>query len=462
MQNYYEKLQQVKRRFNWTYLLLVPYLVIGLVPWLKYRLPFRLLLPLPILWLFLNFKSIKAKLLPRESETLFYRWAFLLGTVFLLKFFFGLFHGKLFIPTTSEMVDVFFNFLVLCILHVTVNTGHIKELKFIVLVCLFSLILSAIVSVRGFEDIEGGSRLLTAASAEETDLSEIAFAMYKGIGSYGSIYGLGLLIAPLILLFGSVRFYMKVAFLFLIGLFFIASIRAAFSILVFAIAAGIVVAALRLIKLRGALFHSIMGVGLFVIILATSTPTAFKFLSPLLDTLSTLTEDPNYQFRIQSTKDAIYGNTDPTNYATYRPALYWNSLDVFLTAPLTGYRGFSEPDAFKNIIGGHSFVFDTLGGYGLLGSSIYLAFYVFYFKYIKRLIAQTGYDRFKGVLLAFFYPFMLVGFLNPLWGYQIFVDFLLILPGLLFFAEPRLPRRQGWMGEQPVPLLNKPNATNRN
>jgi hypothetical protein len=352
------------------------------------------------------------------------------------------------------MVDLFFNFLVLCIIHVAVNTGQIKELKLIVLVCLFSLILAAIISIRGFSEMEGAARLLTAASSEETDLHEVAFAMEKGIGSYGTIYGLGLLIAPLILLLGSVRFYMKLAIILMVGIFFIASIRAAFSILVFAIAAGIVVAGLRLIKLKGALFHSIIGVGLFVIILAISTPTVFKFLSPVLDTLSTLTEDPNYQFRIQSLKDAIYGNTDPTNYATYRPALYWNSLDVFLTAPLTGYRGFSDPGDFRNIIGGHSFVFDTLGGYGLLGSAIYLAFYVYYFKYIRRLIFITGYARFTGVLLAFFYPFLLVGFLNPLWGYQIFVDFLLIMPGLFFFAEPRFPQKQGWMGQQPISSPN--------
>lgn len=461
MQNYYEKAQQIKRKLNWTYLLLVPYLVIGLVPWLKYRLPFRFLLPLPMLWLVLNLRSIKTKLLPNVSVNFFYKWTLFLGIVFLLKFLYGLIHGQLIIPTTADMVDLFFNFLVFCILHVSVNNGHIKELKFVVLVCLASLVLAAVVSIRGFDEIEGGARILTAASSEDVNMNDIVFAMQKGIGSYGTIYSLGLLLAPLILLLRSVSLLLKLAILVMMVLFFIASLRAAFSILMFAISFGIIVVILRILKIRGILFHTFVGIALFVIILSTSTPTAFRFIDPALDSLSMLTEDHNYQFRIQSMKEAINGNTDPANYASYRPALYWNSIDVFLTAPLTGYKGFSEPEDFRNILGGHSFVFDALGGYGLLGASIYLAFYVFYFKYIRRLIIETGYTRFAGVLLAFFYPFLLVGFLNPLWGYQIFVDFLLILPGLFFFAEPRFPRRPSWMGQQASTAVKLPVVTSR-
>jgi hypothetical protein len=443
---------QKNKSFSWSYFLLIPFLVIGLVPWLKFRIPFRLVLLLPLLWVLFNFKTMKAKLLPRESEFVFYKWLFFFLITVFMRFLYGLIHGEFFFPGTAEGVDSFFIILVFFILHSSVNTGRLKELRTIVLVVLGSLTIFSIMAINGLEVVEGGARAITAASGEYTDIKEVFAALSEGVGGFGNIYGIGLLIVPLIVMLFSVKILMRVFLLFGVALLLMATIKAGFSILMMGIGFSLVALLLYFMKIRGLPFTIIIGILIICIVFVASTPSCLRFILPVLDKISELTLDNNYLFRVKALSDFIQG--DDNSYAFLRSQLYWDSIGIFFTAPLTGYYGFSDIHEFSTNIGAHSHIFDVLGSYGLLGFFVEVAMYFYYFKYVKIMMATCGYERYYGIIGIFFSSYVLIAFLNPVGGYPMFTDFLLILPGIVFFAEPRFPRRQVGMEKYPIPLPN--------
>ncbi len=173
---------------------------------------------------------------------------------------------------------------------------------------------------------------------------------------------------------------------------------------------------------------------LFVLIAILFRTTVAAIMSSLGEYLgnSTMTDKINAIFL---GKDAIEGFDDN------RGELYMLSIKAFLNNPLFGnfFTG-------RNLTGGHSFILDNLGNFGLIGGGVMLFMYRGIFRtFVKPLKDQAGYCF---VLWAFIQPFILSTINTGMW----LDNLCLFTPIILCFIYGRdiyLSR----VDEKPTPLV---------
>jgi hypothetical protein len=427
------------RRFDWSYLLLYPYMAAAFIPWVKYHVQFRFVLPLMFGWALFAFFSRRQLLFPRKGTLQLLATLFFLTmshTLSLLYLPFGYSDGMDYVAFVDLVMVVF----PLIVLHLSICNGRLRELRSLVLFCFICLAISSGMNFFGESVVEGGSRTLTGAMAETTDLKEMSAALEAGIGGFGYIYGLALLVFPVVFCIKFMTRPMKLFFIFFAMLVLATVYQVGYSICIIGVAVAGLMCLIALV--RGSL-GAMKLIGVIVVsalVSVVANPRVMSFLLNPLQRLGDRVGKEEYQLRLNSVADAVAGN-DKT-YAVIRSELYWTSWRTFLDHPLFGMGHYDYERSVRESdnIGGHSLMFDMMGHYGLFGLSIFLLFFFFYARYLRVLSFTTLGVQWWPAYYIFLFSASSIAVVNPLGGYMVYSDFLLIIPALtLFFRQQVVP-----------------------
>ncbi len=430
--------QPKNKQFDWSYLLLLPFLAITWIPILALYWRMRYTYILAIVWLIIATLQRRQVRLPQKGiSSLIGAMSFLimyssLGVVYNL-FGIGL------ALTFESVAGLLQTFVPLAIFHLSLCNGRQRELRLLVFYCFGCLIVGAIMTYLGEYEIVGGSRALTGSTNDAHD------AYMLGVGAYGFVYGTGLLVVPLLYVLTFMPLRLKILFSALIVVILIAVFRAGYSILIISMAMACTLYVVAKLGFRKRRFN-LMGFSMVaMLVMATAVPTILSFMSEPIRKMRDLTTNAEYQNRIVSVADAVSG-ADGT-YTEMRASLYWNSWRVFLKYPLFGGGTGDTRRPALDVVGGHSTIFDTLGFYGLFGMTIYLLFFMFHYRYLRVMSdIVLGYQWWPSYTI-FLFSAVAVMFINPLSGPPLLYNLCLFIPTLpLLFKN--MQRR---VGHQIVP-----------
>jgi len=426
-----------RQAIDWANILLVlPYLLLTLVPYFKLRFRFILALPFVALWLFRNI--ILNKRCFFSHHFLVFSSAFVAFLSLRLTMY-SIIDGTLsfYVLFVSNCLSVFPIFMMYylyrnnCILE-------IKILAMIVIICMAS----GAISSMGVDMAE--ARVLASVAKDydmEIDRLEL---MNKSVATYGSVYGMGLIVVAIF--YGWKKFAIKtrVFMTFIMLLFGYGIVRAAYSTAVVATIAGMMFASIALvIRCRAKLLRRICFSICFLLVMITAFPQVLGFLSEPIRGLARQIETYEYSMRLESIADAFSGYKD--SYAAARSGLYWLSFDTFLQHPIIGkyiYRFlFNESGAFvvHDYIGGHSLFFDTLGQLGLFGFSLLALSAWSYRRYLHDFYVHTYNPEGEISCACAYYALLLASCLNPTITPEIMLAFVFVVPALpLFYRKTYL------------------------
>lgn len=424
-------------RFDWSYLLLAPYLAVSNIPWLGYRIRTRYVFLVALVWVIVSLMRRRHVRLPKTGAY------YLLGTFLFLLLYGGIgFLYLIFGHGEGISYDQITGLVTIClsltVFHLSVCNGRLRELRLVVFFCLLCMVITAIMTFTGESVIEGGSKVLTGAGAESVDPTEIMAAMEAGIGSYGFIYGIGLLVFPILYCISYMRLMTKLLFVMLAMLFLLTVYKAGYAILLIGMLLACATYCIAMFHVRLAILRSFgfILVAAFVTVLAN--PTVLSFLRNPIQGLCDLTNSQEYQLRISSVADMVEGKTD--TYAMFRSNLYWQSWETFLEYPLFGIGKYDfKSTELMYKIGGHSTIFDTLGSTGIFGLSMFLLFFVCHYRYMRVINSVALGDKWFPAYFLFIFPFLAIAFVNPLEGNIIFSDIVLFIPSMVVFFRSQRP-----------------------
>ncbi len=441
-------------RFDWSYLLLLPYLVASYIPWVGQRVRFRYYALFTILWFGLALVRQRNVHLPKRGLASL-AWAVLLFTTYDLL-------GLLFLPfghgngvTITDVFDIVRLFVPLGILHYSVRNGRLRELGMLVILVLMCLACTAVITWSIGTEVENASRMLTGKSSEyNANWMDVDYALKNGVGQFAHVYGFGLLALPLMYCSKYMSLWAKVLCRIVATIFLLSAYFASYFILILAILTGFGVW-LALASSGSSKRRWVKTVGTLFVVLAITVminPSIFRGAVPTLLAVRDMTENKEYRMKITAVIDAVSGSSD--SYCFYRKDLYERSWNAFLENPLVGFgvwdyiRAIESSDIEKaESVGGHSQVLDTLGRSGLFGFSIFILGFVFLFRYLRAISSQFLGFRWWPTLYIFMFQAILVSFLNPLRGYTVYTDLLLLIPGMAcLFKESAAEARRNSTG----------------
>lgn len=419
---------RIKAKLDWSYLLLCPFVALINIPIMAVYFKMRYAFVLLVVWVFFAiFKRRQVHLPQRGRNNLIAATALLclytcLGSIY---GFFGI--GANLTPyyVVAGLIQVL---IPLTVFHLSICNGRQRELQLLVLYCFFCIAVGAVMTYFGEVEVEGGSR----AIAGSTD--DAQYAVSVGIGSYGFVYGIGLLAIPLLHGMTFMRVQQKVIFGALITVILLAVYAASYTFLLIAMAlAGALYLAARADLKRRTM--NLMGIILIVsLVTAVAAPKTLSFMGEPILALSDLTGNKLYKSRMVSVAEAMSG--DVGTYADERSSLYWDSLRVFLKYPMFGGGSGENRRPAPDVVGGHSVIFDTLGSYGLFGFTIYVLFFVCHYRYLRVMSAVAIGDKWRSVYSIFMFSTVAVMIINPLRGALLFFNLCLYIPSLsLFFKK---------------------------
>lgn len=417
-----------KRRLDWSYLLLCPFLAITYLPWLKYRLQFRHVFPLMLIWAGVAYATRRKLRVPRAGVSSLALALVVLGIfsgIDLIYLVFGVGDGMDYVG----FVDLVMVFFFLSIFHFSVCNGRLRELRLLVFFCFACMAISAAMNFMGESLVENGSRILTGSEAEGADLGEITAAASAGMGGFGYIYGMGLLVFPVLFFASAMPLPLKVLFSCLMVVFLGTVYKAGYTILM----VGLLISGVLYLIVKSRVNLGTMklfGIVLITILVtAVISPKIMNFMITPLQSLADLIGKEEYQIRTQSMADAVSGEEE--TYTVTRSELYWKSWRTFTENPLFGIGRYDyRRSSLMEGIGGHSMFFDTLGFYGLFGMSLYILFFVFHYRYMQVMSSMAlGFQWWPGYYIYLF-PFIAISFINPIGGFLILSDLLLFIPAL--------------------------------
>lgn len=428
---------RINESIDWSYLLLFPYLALVFTPLLQLYMRLRFAAPLVFLWLALAIaRSPGVQLQARAGRQFAYAFLFLaldlaLGNIYQL---FG--HGGEW--TVVDLLNNLQFLLPLVILHLSIRNNRRRELGWTIVWCLVCLTVTAVQTIRGESLIENASRALTGSLAGDYATAEDAFL--AGVGGYGHVYGMGLLIWPMLYVARIIPRALGVLWVLFVGVFLVATYSANYTICMASIAFGGVmwgVASVwrqRLTRLASLL--------LICFVVAMASPQVVGFLASSLLRVQSITMSKWYESRIGDMADTI-GGAGGNTYTTMRIDLAWLSWRGFLAHPWVGIGKWnartriSEGMPTDSRVGGHSFLFDRLGSGGVLGFSVVALGIVFLFRYLKTVSLQSVGLQGWPAMVIFGFQASMIGIINPLDGWVIYSVPCLLLPGMTcLFRRP--------------------------
>lgn len=410
--------------FDFSYLLLCPFFAVSIIPWVKYRVQFRFLFPVMLLWLLFAMSSRRHLTLPREGRKYFS------GVLLFLCVYHGL--GLIGLPfglgdgmAYADFVDLSVSLFAFLVFHYSIRNGRLLELRFSIIFAYLCFAIAAGMTIRGEAVIEGGSRMLTGSGA----LADMDAARSFGIGSYGLIYAMGLFFFPLIYYAGFAKPHIRPLCIFFAGLIVGAVYRAGYSILIIGMSfAGILYLCIIMgIRLRRLKYVGI--VGIMMLLSSILEPRIFSFTSGFFQWMANQTDKYEYRYRLEELAEAASGGSE--SYAVIRSERYWRSWYTFLDNPSFGmgkYDWEGEGSQKMSNIGGHSLIFDTLAYYGIFGFSIFILFFVFHYHYLRIISVMALDNRWWPGYHVFMLSAGMIAFVNPLGGYVFFFIILFLMP----------------------------------
>lgn len=426
-------------------MLLLPVFAVAIIPWLKYRIPFRIVLPIVFLWgvvaLVDDRKQVKSTLTASF-------WGLLIAfTIYacldVINGVIGLGDGM----TYPRFVDFFFSVFFLCVLHISVVTRRYEEIKILAICCLVFLLISAVMSFIGYGEEEGASRYLTGGlNAADRDMALDRELREMGVGGYGSAYYTGILITPVLFCIRKVNGSLKVLLSFFVVLCSIFVYKASFTILTISSVFVFLTFLFWSFVLRSKrLLKPLVWFGAIFFCILIIYPTLLSFLSGLFYGLEHIIANEEYQFRLKSIGDALSGVGE--TYVVNRSELYWKSWNTFLQNPIFGMGRYDleVSQVMIDKVGGHSMIFDLLAVNGLFGVVSLISLVVMYVKYFSKLSQQVIGSKSFPAISFFLMQLAIIAFINPVGGYFLFLDLFFIMPALLFILKRsrviRIPTR---------------------
>lgn len=385
------------------------------------------------LWMLLKFNAVMSKF--RTIEGRYFGWSlFWFGFLHLLQPICSI------IGTAATMqyyqIAVFVGSMCFLIIgFFTVACRKIRELRFLVVVTLVAFILAGISGARGLsvEGLEGARNVVSIH--EQGFISDDAFKLAKdvydiGLGGYGFMYVCAW-VAGLMPFAVALTQDVKARILYSL----------VFGACVVCVKGGGLGTPMALIALQFLVFLvwllsrtrkvvTIIGYSLiFIFALYATVPTVFSFLSEPFRALADLMGKGSFKERLVSLADMFGGDTSA--YAYERVQLQMKSFNAFLNYPLTGVYGpLAGGDRF--MLGGHSYLLDLLGGYGIFALGIYVAFLVSWFKYL-RVVAKRWLGNRWLVMPTFFIAFYVFGCIaNPV---SFYANMAFLIPGIACLAN---------------------------
>lgn len=427
---------------DWTYLLLCPYVAFAHIPWVALHVRMRFVLPGVLLWFILALLHKQEVFMPPKVKralkmaVLFLLIYLLQGTLFAL---FG--HGDW--ATRDDISDIVQTLIPLAILHLSVRKGQWRELGWLVLWFLACIGCTAVMTVRGEGMVENASRILTGQGGRDINMSDLYDAYFLGVGGYLHVYATGLLVAPLLYCARWMPAVPKVICLIVAAVAMVGVYSGAYSILILAVGVGVLLWALQRV---GGRFLSVKVLGLVLavgIALVIERPHTLSFMIQPLQTLRDMTSREQYHIKIDAIIDTIGGASQ--SYVTDRSELYMQSWRTFLKNSIVGTGMWQRGSQPERSIGGHSEVFDQLGRGGLIGFTLFILCLYHLLRYLHAL-GEAFFSRFWWPAVhLFLWPAALVALVNPLCGYIVYTDLLLIIPGMAcLFTTVDSTRTRNW------------------
>lgn len=414
------------KRADWSYLLVLPFLAISWIPILAQYWKMRYTYMLAVLWLAIAFAQRRPVRLPWKG-IINLAGAFIFLSLYTnLNIVYSMF-GIGSEWTYESVANSLQVFVPLAIFHLSVCNGRQNELRLLVFFCFICLAVGAVMTYLGEFEIEGGSRALTGST------DDAQFAFLAGIGSYGFIYGTGLLIIPILYGMTFMSAPLKIILSTFIVALFVAVYRASYSILMGAMALACALYVANKVGLRQR-YVNLMGVFLVtILVIATAFPQILSFMTDPVNRLSSITTNSDYSVRLVSVSDAMSGAAG--TYAEQRASLYWDSWRVFLKYPVFGGGSGDNRRPAQDWVGGHSTIFDTLGFYGLFGLTIYILFFICHYRYMRVVSAIVIGDKWWPSYYIFMFSATAVMFINPYSGGPLFFNLCLYIPSLTLFFK---------------------------
>lgn len=315
------------------------------------------------------------------------------------------------------------------VLHYYLARGDVLALKQLAVFFVAGVFVTAILTLWGLDRFgETVSRAMVVASkdSDRDALRDAIDASHMGVASFAHIYGMALMIPPLLYSIKYVPKGLKMACMVMVLLLVFCVYRASFLTAVLAMVfGGSVVFAMRQRALPPAV---IWGGGLLlgIILLMLSAHIAM----PLLDSaenMKWISGNEVYLSKIENFRE--YFSTRDTDNLSRLQRIQW-SWDLFLKRPLFGH-GFLDVG-----MGGHSEIFDQLGRFGLVGSIPLVIFLYWLNKYLDTHVFETHLilKRMKKTVVL---PFIFVAVFNPISHGSAWSVFLFFVPAFAFFYMPR-------------------------
>lgn len=383
----------MKRRFDLSYLLLVPLLLRACSPWFQYRSKAIIVVPFFVLWYFFQIAK------PMRFNLRF--WFNVRKMCFFFFFatvtYFGLLpllyggidlsvHVGRGVFNKSSITGLVMQLAFVFIVYWSIVRHKFRELRFLGILVLLSLLQIGVSTLLFGDEVAGGaSRAMVAIDNGDLAMGSTKLSLYEGAQVIGE-YGLGGYSYAYLAAFLTPAFFYSALKITPKPLKILCLLTALSSIVIVfkgGLQTPIVVLVLGLFmlvcavlfKLRKGLIvlggAAMLGVALFIV-----QPKCYAFLGPVLRGAAELTEKIEYRERLVSLAAAVEG--DKLTYAYQRYRLQARSWKGFCEHPFLG--GGPEAD-----MGGHSELLDTMSCYGSIGLLVLISLFVYFYKFNNAL-----------------------------------------------------------------------------
>lgn len=410
--------------------------IVQSVPWITARIRLRMVAPLMLMYVVLSLVHLDRRF-TQQREIRAARWS-LIGFVLysavyiLLQWrYYGSFFNQVFVAHVFGLFSLW-------VFIALATENKVKEIKVLVMVVLGALLVAALMGGLYLGD-EINKDIIRAMTAGEGANADVAEAHLSGVGGYGTVYSLGLLVPALFYSATQIKnLYLKL-FVCVTGLAsFVYVLRAGFSIIVAVIFISLLFY-IGAFLFKNQKIHLLMQWIIIALLLFTTlNPQVLKIFASPLTTIVGIIDNPNYTARLTSILDVTSGISGD-DYALNRTGLMWVSWRAFLSSPIYGVQ------YGVGAIGGHSFIFDYLAQGGLLYFMVLPLCVYLYFQYMKIAVFRLS-RRVRGLIVSYSMSVLLVCLLNPLNSSVVYNTLFFLLPGLTLFYKNSLLGKQTRMG----------------
>ena len=401
-------------KINTSYWLLVVPILYITVPCVNYRMLGIIRVVDSMLWMLPKVSKIMAKFNCRE------------GRAFLVALFWFLilsFLREIFAIIGSQEHMQYHHIATICmqlcyflVAFYTIVYHKFNELRFLTILTLGGFILSGIGAVRGMgvEGLESARSIVSLQNAghsiSQDTIDNAINIVNLGLGGYGYMYQCSWVFGIMLFAFALTKNIQ------LRSLYLVTACCVAVSMKMGGLGTPVGIAVIGFIVfllwffIRNKKVVSICGYSLIALFFIYATmPQVFSFLVTPLESLASAMSDGSLKERIISIASAFRGED---SYANGRAQLQLISFRTFLKHPFLGafgpFAGGSQLD-----LGGHSYVLDILGGYGLFGIFVLIMFIwsvLRYFHVLGMLYLGQKWLVLPVFLIVFF---IFSGVLNP-------------------------------------------------